>query len=185
MTRSTCGALLMVVLLVSSAGSQSARRKAPAAEPQGSRAADDKAAIGRLQERAIAANVAFDVTALVALWAEDGVLLAPQHEPIIGKSQLRGFYEAQHEAQANAEVLAYEEQWQEVRMVGDYAFQWGQVRSRTRSGQTKAENSVVLNAMRVLKREADGGWVIARAVYNEAHAGTSIGSGTLPPGERR
>lgn len=176
---------LMLVLLVSSGWSQRTRRTPPAGEPQVSRAADDKAAISQLQERAIAANVAFDVTALVALWSEDGVLLAPGHGPISGKSELRQFYEDQHEARGNAEILSYEEQWQEVRIVGDYAFQWGQIRSRTRSGQTKAEDSRVLNAMRVLKREADGGWSIARAIYNEAHTGTSIGSETTPPGERR
>jgi ketosteroid isomerase-like protein len=122
---------------------------------------------------------------MIALWTDDGVLLAPGHGPISGKTKLREFYQAQQDALGEAEILSYEEQWQEVRIVGEYAYQWGQIHSRTRSGQGKAENSTALNTLRVLKREPDGGWRIFRAIYNEAHAGTSIGSETIPEGERR
>ncbi len=183
--RSTLIALLVFVLATSGM-SQRTRHPAPPAgtAPEQSRNAADQAAIRQLQERDIAASMAFDVDALLALWTEDGVLLAPGHGPIAGSAQLREFYEKQRDALSNTEILSYEEQWQEVRILGDHAYQWGQIHSRRRAGQSKVESSVVVNALRILKREDDGNWKVARAIYNEARSGTSVGSEPVPQGER-
>ncbi len=179
--------MMVAFLLLLMAGSGMAQKKhrtgAPA-EPQ-SRETADQAGIRKLQERDIAASTAFDVDALLALWTDDGVLLAPGQAPISGKDSLRAFYDKSRDALANAEVLSYEEQWQEVRIIGDYAYQWGQIRSRRRTGQSKQETSDVVNVMRILKRSEDGSWRVARAIYNEARSGTSVGSETAPEGERR
>ncbi len=183
--RSTLIALLLFVL-TSSGVSQKTRRTAPpagAAQEQSRKAADEEA-IRQLQERDIAASMAFDVDALLALWTEDGVLLAPGHEPISGRTQLREFYDKQRDALGNTEILSYEEQWQEVRIMGDRAYQWGQIHSRRRTGQSKVESSVVVNALRILQREGDGNWKVARAIYNEARSSTSVGSEAAPEGER-
>lgn len=180
--RSTWLTVLVLVIVVSSGAAQKKRRPAAGAEP--SKSASDQAEIARLQERDIAASMAFDVDALVALWTDDGVLLAPGHAPISGKTKLREFYEAQRDAMGNAEILSYDEQWQEVRIMGDYAYQFGQIRSRTRTGQSKAEDSKVMNALRILNREPDGGWKVSRAIYNEARSGTSIGSEPIPEGAK-
>ena len=181
--RSTLIALL-VLILVTSGIPQKTRRTPPPARPgQQSREVEDQAAIRRLQERDIAASMALDVDALLGLWTDDGVLLAPGKEPISGKAALRDFYEKQREAMANVEILSYEEQWQEVRLAGDYAYQWGQIRSRSRTGQSKEESSAVVNALRILKRNEDGSWEVARAIYNEARSSTSVGA-TAPEGER-
>jgi len=174
----------LILVLLSSAMAQRRQRTAGGAPPPQSQEAADQAAIQKLQERAIAASANLDVGALLALWTDDGVLLAPGHGPLSGKDKLREFYEHQRDALGNAEILAYEEQWQEVRILGEYAYQWGQVRERTRTGQGKAENSSVLNAMRILKRNKVGDWQIARAVYNQARSGTSLGSEAVPGGER-
>jgi uncharacterized protein (TIGR02246 family) len=178
--------MFVALLVVTMAASGTAQKKHRPAEGQPqSREAADQAGIRKLQERDIAASTAFDVDALLALWTEDGVLLAPGQAPISGKDNLRTFYERNRDAVANTEILAYEEQWQEVRIMGDYAYQWGQIRSRRRTGQSKQETSDVVNAMRVLKRGEDGSWRVARAIYNEARTGTSVGSETIPEGERR
>ena len=183
--RSTMIALLVLVLAGGVWG-QKKHRTAPAGEEgqQRSREAADQAAIQKLQERDIAASMAFDVEALLALWTDDGVLLAPGHAPITGKDNLRAFYEKQWGAVGNAEILAYDTQWQEVRILGDYAYQWGQIQSRTRTGQGKEEQSSVVNAMRILKRSEDGSWKVARAIFNEARSGTSVGGESVPKGER-
>ncbi len=178
--------MFVALLVLTMAGSGVAQKKHKPAEGQPpSREAADQAGIRKLQERDIAASTAFDVDALLALWTDDGVLLAPGQAPISGKDNLRAFYDKSRDALANAEILGYEEQWQEVRIMGDYAYQWGQIRSRRRTGQSKQEASDVVNAMRVLKRSEDGSWRVARAIYNEARSGTSIGSETVPEGERR
>lgn len=180
--RSTWVTLLVLVLIVGNGMAQK-KRTAPS-RPEQPKTASDQAEIARLQESDIAANMAFDVDGLVALWTDDGVLLAPGHAPISGKTKLRQFYESQRDALGNSEILSYDEQWQEVRIMGEYAYQWGQIRSRTRTGQSKAEDSTVVNALRILKREPDGGWKVTRAIYNEARSGTSVGSEPTPQGEK-
>ena len=182
--RSTLIALLVFTLATS--GFTQKRRAVPPAgtAQQQSRSATDQAAIRQLQERDIAASMAFDVDSLLALWTDDGVLMAPGHGPVSGRAQLRQFYEQQKDALGNTETLSYEEQWQEVRIVDDYAYQWGQIQSRTRAGQSKVENTKVVNALRILKRDQDGSWRVARAIYNEARTGTSVGE-AAPQGERR
>ncbi len=182
--RSTWIALLVLILAGSGVAQKKPRSRAPAAEPQPSREAADQAGIRKLQERDIAASIASDVDALLALWTDDGVLLAPGQAPISGKDKLRAFYEKYRDAMASTEVLGYEDQWQEVRILGDYAYQWGQIHSRRRTGQSKQEVSDVVNAMRILKRGEDGSWRVARAIYNEARSGTSIGSQPATEGER-
>ena len=160
---------LAILLILGAARSQTQRRTRPADAAQAqSRAAEDQAGIRQLQEKDIAASTSFDIEALLSLWTDDGVLLAPHQAPITGRDALRSFYEQQRDAFGNTEVLAYEEQWQEVRVVGDHAYQWGQIRERTRTGQGKAESEAVVNAMRILKREEDGHWYVSRAIYNDA-----------------
>lgn len=175
---------VIVLLLMSAAAPQSKRRPRPdtPAEAQ-SRTAEDQAAIQKLQDKDILASTAFDVEALLALWTDDGVLLAPQHAPVSGKAALRRFYEQQREALGRADIIGYEEQWQEVRIMGDYAYQWGQIQQRTRIGQSRAESSTLVNAMRILKRDEDGAWRVARAIYNEARASTTVGTQPAPAGK--
>lgn len=181
------GAVLLVLLLPAAAQTRKSSHRGAssnsAAEP--SRETADRAAIQKLQDRDIAASISYDVDALVSLWTDDGVLMVPNQAPIQGLDALRAFYEKQRDAMANVDVTAYEEEWQEVRIVGDYAFEWGQIHGRTRKGQGSAESSVTVNAMRVLKRLDSGDWKIARAIWNEARSSTSVGSQPTKPGEQR
>ena len=172
---------LAVLLAIGLAGAQTKRRTRPSdsSQPQ-SRTAEDQAGIQKLQERFIAASTSFDVDGLVSLWTDDGVLLAPNHAPIVGADALRAYYEQQRDALGNADILAYDEQWQEVRIIGDYAYQWGQIQSRIRSGQNSPETTTAVNAMRILKRDEAGHWHVSRAIYNEARTSTSAGKQPAP-----
>ncbi|MBZ5646720.1 MAG: SgcJ/EcaC family oxidoreductase [Acidobacteriia bacterium] len=181
---------VLVLTMLTAATPQTKRRPSrpvmeASATEQKARAAEDRAAIEELQRKDIAASMASDVDALLSLWTDDGVLLAPQHGPISGRAALRKFYEQQRDATGNAEILGYEEQWQEVRVMGKYAYQWGQIHARMRTGQSRAESSTLVNAMRILQRAEDGTWRVARAIYNEAQSSTSVGKEQLPEGERR
>ena len=186
MRRVLVGCLLLVCLPWAGAQTRKSPSHKSAGEPAGpSREAADRTAIQKLQERDIAASMSFDPDALTALWTDDGILMIPGQAPIQGVDALRAFFEKQRDSMANVDVTAYEEEWQEVRIVGDYAFEWGQIHGRTRKGQGAAETSVTVNAMRVLKRLDTGEWRISRAIWNEARSGTSIGSQQVSPGERR
>ncbi len=182
------GLITVAVLAILTTGT--AQRKQRSARPptgveQQSREAEDRAGIQKLQEKDIAASTSFDIDALLSLWTEDGVLLPPQHSPVVGRDALKKFYEQQQAALGNAETLGYEELWQEVRIIGDFAYQWGEIQTRTRAGQGNAESSTVVNAMRILKRDQDGNWRVARAIYNQARSSTSVGQPSPAPGEQR
>ncbi len=180
----TAAIVLTILLMMGSAVPQAKRRTRPAEAQTQSRAAEDQAGIQKLQERAIAAHTSYDVDALVALWTDDGVLLAPDRGPITGTEALRNYYQQESKAIGNSEIVGYEEQWQEVRIIGDYAYEWGQIQERTRAGQNTAEDTTVRNAMRILKRDEGGHWSIYRAIYNEAREATSVGKQPAPAGER-
>jgi ketosteroid isomerase-like protein len=144
-------------------GSQKRPHK-PATEAQ------DREGIALLQKSTIAASMAFDVNALLDQWTDDAVLLPPRHEPIVGKAALRQFFQEKKEQYANCDMLAYEEQWNEVMVVGEYAYQWGTISFRIRPS-TGGEIGGAVHAVRILKREEDGYWRVARAIWNEAPTG--------------
>jgi uncharacterized protein (TIGR02246 family) len=128
--------------------------------------AQDREGIAALQKREIAASMAFDVNALLDLWTDDGVLLPPHHEPIEGRAALRRFLEQHREQYGSYEILAYNQEWNEVMVIGEHAYQWGTISFRVKP-PTDSEISAAVHALRILKREEDGAWRVARAIWNE------------------
>jgi ketosteroid isomerase-like protein len=127
--------------------------------------AQDREGIAGLQKREIAAIIAFDVNGLLDQWTDSGVLLPPHHEPIVGRAALRRFLEEKKQQYANYDMLAYDEEWNEVMVIGEYAYQWGTVSYRMKP-PTGSEIGGSVHAMRILKREQDGYWRVARAMWN-------------------
>jgi len=156
--------LIFFLASVAQLGSQKRPAQKPPQAP--ATAAQDREGIQALQKRDIAASMAFDVNALLDQWTDDAVLLPPRHEPIVGKAALRRFFEEKKEHYANYDMLAYDEEWNEVMVVGEYAYQWGTVSFRMKP-PTGSEIGGVVPAVRILKREEDGEWRVARAIWNE------------------
>jgi len=144
-------------------------QKRPAPTPSQAAQAQDREGVQALQKREIAASMAFDVNALLDQWTDDAVLLPPRHKPIAGKTALRRFLEEKKEHYANYDMLAYNEEWNEVMVVGEYAYQWGTVSFRMKP-PTGNEIGGAVHALRILKREEDGEWRVARAMWNERPA---------------
>ena len=167
--RAMVPAVILTFILASS--SQLGSQKRPAQKPPQAPAtqARDREAIAALEKSTIAASMAFDVNALLDLWTDDAVLLPPRHEPIVGKAALRRFLEEKRQQYANYDMLAYNEEWNEVMVIGEYAYQWGAVSYRMKP-PTGSEFGGSVHAMRTLKREDDGYWRVARAIWNEAPA---------------
>ncbi len=166
-----CSLILAVFV---TAAAQRQRRQAPPSPSEQQAAADrvlaDQRAIARLQERDIAASTALDVDALIALTTDDVVLLPPGRAPVVGHEALRKFYDELLNRAPDVQVLAYGENWEEVRIVGDFAFQWGTITERSKPTVTGAESTSAVHAMRMLARQPDGSWKIARAMWNAAPA---------------
>jgi uncharacterized protein (TIGR02246 family) len=163
-------ALSLALLLCCAAAAQTrARRAEPAAKaaPAATLAEDEKA-INDLQARDIAANLALDVDKLMDLRTADVVYLAPGRAPLVGAAAVRQYYEGIARKLANADILAYEENWQEVRVFGDYAYQWGSTFLRIKPPESDKETATTENMLRILARQPDGSWKISRVIWNPA-----------------
>ena len=163
--RACLPAAILIFLLTSPVPLGSQKRPAP--KPSQAAQTQDREGIAGLQKRDIAASMAFDVNALLDQWTDDAVLLPPRRDPIVGKAALRRFFQEKRERYANYDMLAYDEQWDEVMVIGEYAYQWGTVSYRMKP-PTGNEIGGAVHAVRILKHEEDGYWRVARAMWNEA-----------------
>ena len=134
----------------------------PAAQDQ-----RDLKAIDALSQKDIAACMKNDVDTLCTLWTEDGVLLMPSARPLIGEKAICGMLQEQKAKSNGAMTTEYTEDWQEVRILGNYAWQWGTMSQTQRLASGKMETMRV-NAIRILRREPDGSWKVARAAVTPA-----------------
>ena len=125
------------------------------------------AAINALSQKDIAACMKNDTDTLCSLWTEDGVLLMPGAAPLVGKKAICAMLEEQGRQAIGSMVTEYTEDWQEVRLVGNYAWQWGKMSETQRLASGKMETMKV-NAIRILRREQDGSWQVARAAVTPA-----------------
>jgi uncharacterized protein (TIGR02246 family) len=157
---------LMVFALTAAASAQQPRRSRPPAQSAQRPPEEDRKAIADLQRRNIEANMALDTEKLLALRTDDVVYLVPGRAPLVGQDAVRKYLEEIRGQLANWDMLGYEENWQEVQVVGDFAFEWGTADIRARREGERRESGAVRNVMQVLRRQPDGDWKIARTVWN-------------------
>lgn len=160
---------LALFLAVSSLFAQTRRRSASSAADQKQQLQEDMQAIDDLHNKEIQANMALDEPSLESLWTDDIVIMQPGAPPIVGRDANVARLKAELKSLRDQQILAYNEQFQEVRIEGDWAYEWGTISGRTTpfSGEGK-ETDYKFNAMRILQRQPDGSWKIARAIYNDA-----------------
>lgn len=120
--------------------------------------------IQELDRKDIEASKSQDYPALLALWDEGGVAIPPGGDPIVGIRQIEAWLD--NEAKIEYQVTRYEHTFQERKILGEWAFEWGSYRSAAvikESGQTEAASGKLL---RILKRQPDGEWKVARSIWN-------------------
>jgi ketosteroid isomerase-like protein len=148
-----CGALAIT------ACQSSANQKAPASVEA------DRAAIERLHQQDMAASKNWDVETLVSLWTGDIVALRPDAPPTIGKEAARAQLLQMKEQSRDLVIEDYKLDFQEVKIVGDWAYEWGYfsgtMRPRAGGDPIMAGGKV----MRVLQRQPGGSWKVARTMY--------------------
>ncbi len=127
----------------------------------------DLQAINALSRKDIAACMKNDVDTLCSLWTDDGVLLMPGAPPLVGKKAICSMLEQRKAQSKDSMTTDYTEDWEEVRIVGSYAWQWGKMSQTQRLASGKMETMRV-NAIRILRREPDGSWKVARAAVTPA-----------------
>lgn len=124
-----------------------------------------RSAIEQLHRKDWAASRSQDFETLLSLWTEDGVLFPPGRNPVVGKDALRAFFQEQKPELESVRILEYSHDFQEVMVMGDWAFEWGVFHGSAQSiegGPVVQDSSRIF---RVLSRQEDGSWKVARAVW--------------------
>ncbi|HXG94866.1 MAG TPA: DUF4440 domain-containing protein [Blastocatellia bacterium] len=126
----------------------------------------DMEAINKLNERDMQASKSLDVDALVSLWTDDIVSLAPGAEPVIGKEANRASLLELKKAMGDVEIPEYKFDFKEIKIAGDWAYEWGTFTGTAQAKGGKEPERQSGKVMRILRREPDGSWKIARTIYN-------------------
>lgn len=134
--------------------------------PAGGSEEEDLAAIRELHRRDQAASRAGDREALMELWSEDPVALPPAGPIRRGREEMEAAMRRQMAAADQWEVLEYEQEFGEIEVIGDWAWDWGTYRGRSRHRETGREVSSSGRLLRILKRSPDGSWKVHRSIWN-------------------
>jgi uncharacterized protein (TIGR02246 family) len=128
-------------------------------------------AIQALHTKDIEAAKARDFDTLLSLWTEDGVLLEPDKKPLIGIQAIKAYMERQKEASQAYVIKKYEHHWKEIRIIGDWAFEWGYFDAEAEiiaSGEAIEQKGKLL---RLLEKQIDGTWKVARVIAHNDSEG--------------
>jgi len=126
----------------------------------------DIEAINKLHQREMDASRKWDIDTLASLWTDDVVMLPAGEPALIGRDANRASITRLRDQSGSAEISDYILSFNEVKVTGDWAFEWGTY-SGTLAPEGRGESlRATGKVIRVLKKDADGSWRIARAMYN-------------------
>lgn len=169
-----CSLMMLALAIPCSAQRSKGRGPVPdVKQQQGQVNAEDREGIDQLHQDEIDASIAFDVDKIASLWDEEIVSLPPHSKPLVGLAANRAYMEAARKALTNIDILGYNEEWNEVRVLGDYAYEWGVIHERLRPVNAQQETAIDYNVMRVLKRQPSGIWKIYRQIWNDQRPETA------------
>ena len=129
------------------------------------RTGNDFEAIEDLHRRDVAAVKASDFETLMSLMDEQCVVFPPDGEPEGGQTYLSRFRASSDGTEPQPEILELVQDWEEVRLLGDFAYEHGVVRYTVRD----ANGAVIRETqrlMRLLRRQPNGEWRVLRAMWH-------------------
>jgi ketosteroid isomerase-like protein len=125
----------------------------------------DRAAIERLHQQDMAAAKNWDIETLASLWTDDIIVLSPDSPPTIGKEAARAQLMQMKEQSRDLLIDDYRLDFKEVIITGDWAHEWGYFSGTVRPRVGGDSTTTGGKMMRVLRRQPDGSWKVARAMY--------------------
>ncbi len=128
--------------------------------------AADLAAIEELHRRDAEACRRGDHATLRSLMSDDAVILPPGGAVVRGRAALDASFAAMASAMEGVEVLDYRLDFDEVRVLGAFAFEWGTISGAMRRGGGVPETSSY-KVLRILQRQPDGAWKVHRTIWND------------------
>jgi len=120
--------------------------------------------IQELDKKDIAASIAQDHEALLELWDQEGIAIPPDSDPIEGIAALEKWLHPSEEVAY--QVTKYEHEFKERQIIGDWAFEWGIFRTAAELFDNSPPIEESGKLLRILKRQPDGEWKVARAIWN-------------------
>jgi uncharacterized protein (TIGR02246 family) len=137
------------------------------------RAAPDAASRGAVEatvDRYVAASNEGDAEALADLYAEDALLLPPDHEPIHGRTAIGEFWRQGTDTGLEVSPLRLE-------VHGDVAYVVGRYRLPPTEEEAADSGQYVL----CLKRQPDGDWKLTADIWNGSGESDERGADQDPP----
>lgn len=107
-----------------------------------------------------------DFHTLRRLMSDDAVVLPPGGVMVRGREGLDRSFAQMAKTPPATDVLEYRFDWKEVKVLDDFAFEWGYIRGRERDKTTGVETSETYQVMRILQKQADGAWKVHRTIWN-------------------
>jgi uncharacterized protein (TIGR02246 family) len=129
-----------------------------------------RGAIEATVDRYVAASNEGNATALTELYAEDAVLLPPDHEPVHGREAIGEFWRQGTDTGLEVSTLRLE-------VEGDVAYLVGQYRLPPTEQEEADSGQYVL----CLKRQKDGTWKLTADIWNGSGASDERGAGGDSP----
>jgi uncharacterized protein (TIGR02246 family) len=119
---------------------------------------NDLRAIEAINQRDVRFALANDATMMMSQWTDDFVLLPPAGPIMRGRDTIADAFRGVK----SPEIIEYVLDIQEVKVLGDHAFQWGTYHYSVRTAAEPVRTSGKL--MRILQRQLDGTWKMYRGI---------------------
>lgn len=125
---------------------------------------EDIDAIEDIHRRDVEATWAGDTDALKALMDAECIVFPPDSEPMGGQAYLDQVWPSPQD-ENQAKIVELVQDWKELRVFGDFAYEQGVVRYavREKNGHLIRETQQLI---RILRRQANGGWGVFRAFWH-------------------
>lgn len=127
---------------------------------------DELKRIDALHLKDMKASKAGDYKTLRSILSDDAVVLPPGANPIQGKETHDKNFDAMDQSGSSHEVLDYQLKFEETKVIGDYAFEWGSINSTSKDKVTGKINESRYNVVRILRKE-NGEWKVYRSIWND------------------
>jgi ketosteroid isomerase-like protein len=124
---------------------------------------DDVRAIEALNQQDVKAVMAGDIETIISQWTDDFIVLSAG-SIVRGRTANAEIAERGKAQIETMEVLEYRVDFEEIKVLDDYAYEWGTYRGKTRirtSGELVTYGGKLL---RILQKQVDGAWKMHRTI---------------------
>ncbi len=120
----------------------------------------DRIAIERLHRQDVEATLSDKADELAKLWDSEAVRIQPGRPAEIGKVEIYANDKRWEAKPDRPRTLCYKSDIKDVRIAGEWAFEWGYISYKDSSNPKPMRGKV----LRVMKRQPDGSWKFSRVI---------------------